>query len=728
MRPLKLRTTAVGAIAVVATAASLWVNRDRAQAVLVVQERLVMRPGTTQGVDVESVLPRVRYRWTADEIASTWLPVAGEPGRTLRSPEIELHSLDDVAAVVVELAPSVSGKSAVLMWSDQPRLTAGDRARNRRELRPTAERPTRTLVTGSELRGETAAPLRHVFLQVPSAGPSAVTSVAVVATADQIALSPTGLTRRSVGGEIRDAIYVRAGCSIALPVEGRASATLDFGLHAIGSSTPVQTRVVFSSGSSETLLFEGDVQGSRWQDVRVRWPSPGAGSLKLSTEGETSGIVFWSNPRLLAAERDPRRPNVILYVVDTLRADRVGLYGAPPTSTPFLDAMGRGGVVFDRAYAAAAWTKPSVASLFTALYPRTHGMGARYYSDPLPSGVHTLQAYFASAGYTTAQFSANPLAGALSNLDRGFDEAFDPEALVDDRPKVRADDLNRRVLPWLDAHAGERFFLHIQSVDAHPPFRLASDPEAGDRPVTYEEAIAYGDERIARLYRRLTDLGLASQTLFVVTADHGEAFGEHGQQGHGQSVYEEEVRVPLIMCGPGLSPGTRVRQPVSLAELAPTLLDLSAISYDASLLQGRTVARWIDATSGGTASDTREARPVFLTRFAYPEDTGRSVADRREVDGILDFPWKLIAIRSAGVEPRFELYNLHQDPFERRDLALADPARTRRLHQALQGFLETQARARAQFLVAASRSETRSTEQAVAPDVGERLKALGYAR
>jgi hypothetical protein len=130
-------------------------------------------------------------------------------------------------------------------------------------------------------------------------------------------------------------------------------------------------------------------------------------------------------------------------------------------------------------------------------------------------------------------------------------DAFNARSASGAAAKVGAGDLNARLIPWIEAHAGDRFFVYIQSVDPHPPFIAPGAESAGDPLSTYHAAIAYNDREIGRLSRRLADLGLSSRTLFVVTADHGEAFGEHGRTGHGQSAYEEEVRVPLIVSWPG---------------------------------------------------------------------------------------------------------------------------------------------------------------------------------
>ena len=157
------------------------------------------------------------------------------------------------------------------------------------------------------------------------------------------------------------------------------------------------------------------------------------------------------------------RPNIVLYVVDALRPDRLGAYGYTKGTSPFLDRLAEQGIVFQNCYAAASWTKPAIASLFTSLYPQTYGVGRHSYLDVLPDSVPTLQDELRSHGYLTAQFSANPLSGTLSNLDQGFDYTFGPNAFEvanteSKQNKTHSDDLNRECYRGLKRIRMTNFF------------------------------------------------------------------------------------------------------------------------------------------------------------------------------------------------------------------------------------------------------------------------------
>ena len=198
--------------------------------------------------------------------------------------------------------------------------------------------------------------------------------------------------------------------------------------------------------------------------------------------------MTWSTPVVLAEDHEPDRPNIILYVVDALRADALGLYGARESRSPTIDTLGREGLVITRAYAAASWTKPSVTTLLTSLYPETHRLGARFYSDELPQSVFTLQAALAAGRYLTAQFSANTFTGTLSNLDQRFDIAATPQGLrragtpSDAAPAIRARQIHQRAMAWITRHKDARFFAYIHALDTHPPFRVIG--LTGGKPMT----------------------------------------------------------------------------------------------------------------------------------------------------------------------------------------------------------------------------------------------------
>lgn len=678
-----------------------------------VVERLVDRVSP----EPDPVPGRARHHWTAIEIEREWTTVTGDGAVMFRSPELALDAADEVDVTVVTLPPS--RERVLLLWNDAPTFSRSDLLRNRRELFPSLTQTTRVAVRGEDIGADTLNPVRHLFIHLPAGTElrAAISAIEVYRRSDRLNETGSGRVRFASAGELRDAVYTRPGEAIDLTVDVPKDALLSIGLRTLEPSGTAAARISFTTQGRETKVFDRRVTGSTWQEVRVPLLAAVSARLRFDVGRQAPSTVVWANPSILSPDNDAR-PNVVLYVVDALRADRLGLYGAKHSPSPFLDELSRGSLVFRHAYAAASWTKPSVTSLLTALHPQTHSVGARVYTDALPDGARTLQDDLRGHGYLTAQFSANPLSATLSNLDQGFDEAFGPEAFAQHPgDKIRSETLNEKILPWLRTHRGDRFFLYVQSLDPHGPLAATG---AGARD-PYDVAIEGNDRQLRRLYERLIELGLDRQTLFIVTSDHGEAFGEHGRTGHGQSVYEEEVHVPLMMRLPGVLKPARVEQPVSLVDLLPSILNLCGVVVDRREIQGNTLPT--DARTRGSGG------PIFVSSFVYPEDVDVQDRSRVQATAIIDFPWKLIVTAGGpGGEPRLELYDLQADPGERRNLAAASADRAGVLRAQLRQFLANQEDARRQFAARYGQPNASRPRRTVSPDVLEQLKGLGYVR
>jgi choline-sulfatase len=380
---------------------------------------------------------------------------------------------------------------------------------------------------------------------------------------------------------------------------------------------------------------------------------------------QTRGAVLAGALLLIgnACSREPSRPtrgvdtrarNLLLVTIDTLRADRVGAYGYQAARTPALDAVAREGVKFDRAYAPAPITLTSHASLLTGRYPAGHG--ARHNGMAMSASVPTLATALQAAGFATAAMvSAFPLDRRFG-LQRGFseyDDVIERDAKgrpLNERPGIET---ARRARLWLDAHRGQRFFLWMHLFEPHAPY---GDPlTAGGRPVSarYDDEIATADRAVAMLLDGLGDA--APSTLVVITADHGEAFGEHGEIGHSVFVYDTTLRVPLVLRGPGVPAGRTVNAAVSLVDIAPTALELLGVTgFDAD---GASV---VESMRTGGPRD----RTLYAESFAPLFDFGWS-----PLRSVRDANWKYIAA------PKPELYDLASDANETRNLQSADPQR-----------------------------------------------------
>lgn len=350
----------------------------------------------------------------------------------------------------------------------------------------------------------------------------------------------------------------------------------------------------------------------------------------LATVGVSAGA--WVAERREIASLPPvssSKPlNVLVVIIDTLRADHLSGYGYPRPTSPNLDELARKGVLFENVFASSSWTLPSHASMLTGRFVRDHGAGMR----PLDGRWPTIAEVMRSQGYLTAAFSANMFFFCRRvGLGRGFIHFEDFTysilnligktrygSLLENIPKrlgltkeiVRQDaaDLNHRALRWIDDHREKPFLIFMNYFDAHNPYwppssfrERFSTTGNHDEPVdlylgrdwpsltsqqlqdevdAYDGAIAYADSELGALLSDLKKRGLTENTLVVVTADHGESFGEHGLYLHQNSLYLETIRVPLVILGPaGLVPvGVRVGDPVSNVALGATIIDLVGIS------------------------------------------------------------------------------------------------------------------------------------------------------
>jgi arylsulfatase A-like enzyme len=269
--------------------------------------------------------------------------------------------------------------------------------------------------------------------------------------------------------------------------------------------------------------------------------------------------------------------HVVLITIDTLRADHVGAYGAK-TPTPAIDALAANGVVFDRAYATAPITLTSHASLMTGRYPPGHA--ARHNGMRLDLKTPTLAEAFARAGFVTAAF-----VGAFP-LDRRFGLIKGFQTYGDSMPRdARGRPANERpgqmvvdeALGWVTKHRGDRTFLWVHLFEPHAPYGNPADPAQAQRSAAdrYEGDVLEADRQVGRL---VAGLGFdPARTLIVLAADHGEAFGEHGEVSHSVFAYDTTLWVPLIFSGAPFQSRQKVLAPVSLVDVAPTIAGLAGL-------------------------------------------------------------------------------------------------------------------------------------------------------
>lgn len=461
-----------------------------------------------------------------------------------------------------------------------------------------------------------------------------------------------------------------------------------------------------------------------------------------------------------AQQTATKRPrSVLFYLVDTCRGDRMGFDGYERETTPFLDRLAEKSVVFEACYSQAAWTKPSMASMLTSKYPSATGI---YRMDQrLEQDFVTWPEVLRAHGLFTAGFSANIVMGnTLSGLAQGF-EHFVESTDINKGDPIRfasgsAKRLNEHVFRWLDGTDHWPMLLYVHSVDPHEEYEpepeyLArfAEPERhasfrqewqallDSRPpipglfVTqenfdatgidsvsfirhasnlYDADVSANDDELGRLWNKLQEDGWGEDLILVVTSDHGEEFFDHGGTSHGYSLYEEMIRVPLLIHAPGLLPaGVRVTAPVRSLDLFPTLCELLGIAPPAGL-QGESLVPLVRGASSAP-------RPVFsehredpiLRRIGLSPGSMTSLRSGR---------WKLIVNELASqvlAKPELELYDLEADPDERVNVAATHPEVVARLRREFEAF-------------AALREQTRRTTEVaeLPPEALADLSALGY--
>jgi len=354
---------------------------------------------------------------------------------------------------------------------------------------------------------------------------------------------------------------------------------------------------------------------------------------------------------LISADRGAG-PNVLLVTIDTLRADRVGAYGARDVATPTLDGLAARGVLFEEAMASVPLTLPSHTSIMTGQYPPTHGVRHNAVFV-LPNDAETIAERFSEAGYATGAVVGAAVLDSGYGLEQGFD-SYDAEMAKErstaagffERP---ANEVTDHALAWL-ADSKRPFFLWVHYYDVHAAHNPPEPFKTRFQTHLYDGEAAYVDQELGRLLAALEQKKLLANTIVAVTADHGEGLGEHGEESHTYFVYDSVLHVPLMLAGPGVPVGKRVKPVTPNTGIAATLLALAGLSPLHKTDVGDLAPLWREGATG-TAGE------------AYAESLA----------GELDHGWApLHAIRTDRYHyiraPRPELYDLESDPHELKNL------------------------------------------------------------
>lgn len=411
-----------------------------------------------------------------------------------------------------------------------------------------------------------------------------------------------------------------------------------------------------------------------------------------------AALFFWLRPRRIPIIRDARL-NVLLITLDTTRADRLGVYGYAKARTPNLDAITRNGVMFSNAYCQVPLTLPSHCSIMTGTTPLAHGVHNNG-TYVLGADKLTLAKVLKDKGYKTAAFVSSFSVDSRFGLDQGFD-IYDDNYQEDSPFKAlnaerKAEQVLAAFTPWFDKLRDEPFFCWVHFFDPHLPYSPPSPYREEFKDRLYDGEIAYMDFIIGELLRKVKERNLFGRTLIVVAGDHGEAFDEKGEAGHGIFLYEMTMRVPLIFYSENHLPSNIiVPARVRLIDILPTVLDILNMPKPA-FVQGISLVPYIQKKKKNDLDS-------YLETYYPKENYGWS-----PLVGLIAGGWKYIRA------PKEELYNLKADPAEQKNAFALDRKAAAKLKASLDELIKETA------LPGASAKRTLTAEEQA------RLRSLGY--
>jgi len=498
----------------------------------------------------------------------------------------------------------------------------------------------------------------------------------------------------------------------------------------------LEVRLEARDGKTREILDSARITEPRWLDLGADLSRYAGREITLELSADLLGLpvrhlednlVAWGPVSLSSPPKKLERPNVLFILVDTLRRDHVTSYGYRRNTTPEIQSrLALPGAVVEEAYSQAPWTLPSVVSFLTGRQPGEL-LSSDMASFGIPKEVEPLAESMGRLGYQTAGFVANPTLHTGAGFDRGFRTWFAPPADIKWMMK-HADDLNARAVPWLKASQDRPFFAYVHYIDPHDPYTNPDVERLGGRspflpgysgpvdggwihgiytgqiqlpdPVQdiphiralYDSEVSYVDRHIGELLSAL-DPEVLANTLIVLTSDHGEELYDHGGWKHGQSLYEEQIHVPLIFRWDGhIQPGTRVKGTVRLMDLVPTLAEAVGMKAD---------PEWdgVSLLPALTGKGDVPRKPAFAQHLSSGPLRAAAVLNGRKLmlynarepfqpNGPLEA--NLYRVDQERFK-RMELYDLTRDPEERRNLLPGDEGMAAELapaiHRGLEEFL-----------------------------------------
>lgn len=378
----------------------------------------------------------------------------------------------------------------------------------------------------------------------------------------------------------------------------------------------------------------------------------------------------------VAAQRHREIKHIVLISMDTTRADYLSCYGYPKNTTPHIDALATHATRFETAVSTVPMTLPAHSTMFTGMIPPAHGVHHNIGYQLAPSNT-TMAEMLREDGFNTAGIISSFVLLTKFGINQGFDtynETFSGARGTQCGLERRGDETTQIALDWLENNKADKTFLFLHYFDAHEsydppePFatKFANDPYAGE--------IAFVDHCIGQVIQKLKELDIYDSTLLIITGDHGEMLGEHGEDEHSYFIYQSAIHVPLIVKLPSQKKGAVIAQNVGLVDMVPTICSLLKIDPPAGI-QGQDLSPMLHGRI-----------PEGDERYLYAESTGPSRIGASSLMAIVHRKWKYIQA------PRPELYDLDNDPAEEHNLVEQDPQRARILEDKLKETLEQSVR------------------------------------
>jgi len=610
----------------------------------------------------------------------------------------------------------------------------------------------------------------------------AIESLRVVSRLQHFQTIPSGVAWHDEADIFRETIVSRSPERIAVDLTLPSDPWLELHLGTVEPG-PITFKVSAEGAAGTTTLLRRTVSTpERWEDSSIDLSALAGNevTLVLELEADREGAIgYWGTPvvrqrndrtrmvtpsparEALAAEV-PAPSGVLFILADTLRRDRLPWYGGERDNAPNMARLAEEGSLFTRDVSQGTWTKVSVSSILTSLYPSTHGIANL--TDRLPSSVTTLEEVFYDAGYATFHTSSVPFTGRLTNLHQGVEVLHEAGSVGDlgHAGSKSARTYVDRLLPWLELQAEQPFFVFLHVFDPHSPFepyspydRLYMDegePELHRENIEkvsefiddgffrsqqlpdpehlaaaeidpdvfvdseldwYDASIKAMDVELGRVLEQLEYLGRLDDTLIVFMSDHGEEFLEHGSHWHGNHAYGEMLNVPLMFWWPGVVPAMTIDEMVQSIDVYPTVLELARLSVPEQA-QGQSMVPLM-------VTDQPATRLGWTPRAAFAERAIDRVSgeqeEERESRVIIADGWKLIHnyTRYEGV-PEYELFNYLEDPLDQNDVAGEHPEIVESLRSELEAWHEMALAARVEEV----------SEAEMSPEEIQRLRSLGY--